>query len=161
MKHGFSLVELMAVVAIIAVLASLTLPRYNAFVARSRMGEAKTNLKHIQALQALYRSENAEYYDSLEVGNISGGVKCGAGSAGEELRNELGFQPDDCAQLRYGYTTSASSINFGGTAYYDGSAGVNKHIYPKCKSPGTGADRWVIDISTKPSHDINVIQDCE
>ena len=156
--QGFSLVELMAVVAIIAVLSALTLPRYRAFVARSRMGEAKVNLKHIQALQALYRSENAEYYSGLEVGNISGAQKCNVGSAGVELRNELGFQPDDCAQLRYGYTTTGGSVTFNGTADYNGTP-EQKAIYPECG--GSGKDRWSIDNTKKPTHDVNAVKQCD
>ncbi|MDE3268996.1 MAG: prepilin-type N-terminal cleavage/methylation domain-containing protein [Pseudomonadota bacterium] len=159
-KCGFSLVELMAVVAIIAVLASLTLPRYRGFVARSRMGEAKVNLLHIASLQALYRSENAEFYAGLEVGNVNGTTQCDATVQGTELRNELGFQPDDCSHLRYGYTTTGGASDFGGTAHHDGSP-ADKNIYPKCAGGGTGHDTWTISKGTKPQHSVNVMTDCE
>ena len=54
---GFSLVELMVVVAVIGILVSLALPRFRTFVARSRMAEATTNLGVIQSLQKSYMLE--------------------------------------------------------------------------------------------------------
>ena len=53
---GFSLPELMVVVVIIGILASLGLPRLRAFIAKTRQAEAKTNLSHIHTLQVTYQS---------------------------------------------------------------------------------------------------------
>ena len=154
-QSGFSLVELMAVVAIITVLSALTLPRYRAFVARSRMGEAKVNLLHIASLQALYRSENSQYFDGLSVGNVGGTEKC---DPDNDLRNELGYQPDDCTGLRYGYTTTGGASTFSGTARYSGSP-ASKQIYPQCSEE----DKWTNSNSQKPKHDAaeNAVKECE
>lgn len=62
-QGGFSLVELMVVVAIIGVLASIAVPAVNKYIAKARQSEAKTNLS------SLYTSEKAFYaeytiYDS-------------------------------------------------------------------------------------------------
>lgn len=152
-QSGFTLVELMAVVAIITILSALTLPRYRAFVARSRMGEAKVNLLHIASLQALYRSENATYYGGLAVGNVGGTEKC---HAENDLRNELGYQPDDCTSLRYGYTTTGGASTFAGTANYDGSP-ASKQIYPECAEE----DMWANTKGTKPEHKTNVVKKCD
>lgn len=156
-RNGFSLVELMAVVSIITILSAVTLPLYRTFVARSRMGEAKANLLHIAALQAIYRSENASYYTGLSVGNVGGVASCDTSTSGAEMLNELGFQPDGCGQLRYGYTTVSGVNYFSGTADYSGSP-ASKQVFPDCSEQ----DTWVISTGTsKPDHVNNAVTACE
>lgn len=62
-QSGFSLVELMVVVAIIGILAAVAVPSVNKYMAKARQSEAKTNLS------SLFTSEKAFYaeyntYDS-------------------------------------------------------------------------------------------------
>lgn len=62
---GFSLVELMVVIVIIGVLATLLLPQYKKAVERSRQAEAYTNLGVIRNSQVRYYAEYADYaYDA-------------------------------------------------------------------------------------------------
>jgi type IV pilus assembly protein PilA len=53
-QKGFSLVELMVVVAIIGVLASLAVPKFQVFQAKAKQSEAKNNLSHIYTLEQTY-----------------------------------------------------------------------------------------------------------
>ncbi|MBP9707073.1 MAG: prepilin-type N-terminal cleavage/methylation domain-containing protein [Oligoflexales bacterium] len=64
-EQGFSLVELMVVVGIIGILATLALPRFQLFQARAKQTEAKANLSHIYTLQVAYHGENDEYSDDM------------------------------------------------------------------------------------------------
>ena len=65
---GFSLLELMVVVAIIGVLATLAVPRFNVFRARARQGEAKSNLGVIFTLQEAFKIQHERYYDGVGLG---------------------------------------------------------------------------------------------
>jgi prepilin-type N-terminal cleavage/methylation domain-containing protein len=56
-REGFSLVELMIVVAIIGVLAAIAVPNYAKYQARSRQSEAKTMLSNSYAALKSYAGE--------------------------------------------------------------------------------------------------------
>ena len=56
-KKGFTLVELMIVVAIIGILAGIAIPRYMNFVRRSREGATKGNLGAIRSALNIYYSD--------------------------------------------------------------------------------------------------------
>lgn len=64
-SRGFSLVELLAAIAIAAVLAGLALPGYRAYVLRTNRVVAKTALLEIADRQESHFSEHKAYADSL------------------------------------------------------------------------------------------------
>ncbi len=55
---GFTLIELMMVVAMIGILAALGSANYQKFTAKAKMGEAQANLRAIVAAAASYRGEH-------------------------------------------------------------------------------------------------------
>ncbi len=80
MRRGFTLVELMIVVAIIGILAAMAIPNFIIFQAKSKQSEAKTNLK------AIFASEKTHFAEADTYGNFSG----------------IGFAPE--RGNRYAYT---------------------------------------------------------
>ncbi len=60
-KKGFTLIELMIVVAIIGILAAIAIPNFLKFQAKSKQSEAKTNLKAIYTAETSYFGEYNEY----------------------------------------------------------------------------------------------------
>ena len=61
-KHqGFTLIELMIVVAVIGILASIAYPSYREYVAKSRRAEAKTVLLSAQQWMERFYTENFRY----------------------------------------------------------------------------------------------------
>jgi type IV pilus assembly protein PilA len=60
-KKGFTLIELMIVVAIIGILAAIAIPNFLRFQAKSKQSEAKTNLGGIFTAQTAYQAEHNVY----------------------------------------------------------------------------------------------------
>ena len=149
-RCAFSLVELMVAVGIISILVSLGLPRYQAFIARGRMAEAKVNLGHIASLQGIYRAEWNKYAGLSGVGYVGATQKCGDTA----FANSLGFAPDGCHDLRYGYTSTGGD-NFNASA----EAGTNVEIYLGCTDK---QDKWSVSNSElKVKQDENIVKHCE
>src|ERR1700681_2496125 len=60
-QKGFTLIELMIVVAIIGILAAIAIPNFIKFQARSKQSEAKANLKAIFTAQKAYFQEKDKF----------------------------------------------------------------------------------------------------
>ena len=69
-QEGFSLVELMIVVAIIGILAALALPRFQSFQAKAKAAEVSTALSSIYTLQLAYHADNDNYGGLADIGFI-------------------------------------------------------------------------------------------
>jgi len=60
-RRGFTLIELMIVVAIIGILAAIAIPNFIRFQARAKQGEAKSNLKAMFTAERSYYQEKDAY----------------------------------------------------------------------------------------------------
>jgi len=77
-QKGFTLIELMIVVAIIGVLAAIAMPQYNKYVARTQVAEAFALLGPVKQALTLYYQETGKFpgppdqADALERHNALG-----------------------------------------------------------------------------------------
>ncbi|MHB8766768.1 MAG: type IV pilin protein [Deferrisomatales bacterium] len=94
-KKGFTLVELMMVVAILGILAAIAVPMYSGYIASSKKAEAKSNLETIRLLQEQYYADRRSYVAGADTAALKAALP--------------GFEPGDPARLYYGYKVEAGA----------------------------------------------------
>lgn len=60
--NGFTLIELMVTVAILAIIAAIAIPAYNGYVKTSRFSEAQSEIAAIKIAQEEYFLDNNTYF---------------------------------------------------------------------------------------------------
>ncbi|TDK34117.1 type IV pilin protein [Luteimonas terrae] len=66
--QGFTLIELMIVVAVIAILASIALPAYQDAIRKGRRGQAKADLVDLAQVMERYRTVQGRYATAIPSG---------------------------------------------------------------------------------------------
>jgi prepilin-type N-terminal cleavage/methylation domain-containing protein len=116
-KHqkGFTLLELMIVVAIVAVLAAISTTGYRIWVKKSRKSEARTNLSTLAVLVEEYNSLYGRYCpDCTDTSNHIYTYKENNNGAvtTDTITNWLDFKPKQASSssfVRYDYTITANA----------------------------------------------------
>jgi type IV pilus assembly protein PilA len=118
-QKGFTLIELMIVVAIIGILAAIAIPNFLNYQLKSKTAEAKTNIGAIKTSQEAFKAEHDFYATCVEnpalatVGPAKQSWTAAAPAAGDGWL-EIGFAPSGDVYYSYevaiGGTTNTVAI---------------------------------------------------
>ena len=97
-NKGFSLVELMIVVGIIGILASLAIPRLTVFMAKAKQAEVKTNLSALTTLQRTFYNENNSSTYGANITEVSYATPSGARYAYDTNKGQYPSKNNDAKQ---------------------------------------------------------------
>ncbi|ADU97315.1 type IV pilin protein [Thermovibrio ammonificans] len=110
-RKAFTLIELMVVVAIIAILAAIAIPQYKKFQLRAKTSEAKENLGAIRTAEEAYSAENDVYlaatYDPADIP----GPTPASWNATSVGFSKIGFEP--AGKVYYSYTVFGNNAGTG------------------------------------------------
>jgi len=113
-REGFTLVEVMIVVALIGVLASVAVPGFRAYQARSRRAEAFVNLQAMarsqtsfNAVKGFYHGTGLSWPDPLPYGGLSS-RKMTWDAASDAAFATLGWAPE--GRVHYSYETNTPDV---------------------------------------------------
>ena len=115
-QMGFSLIELMVVVVIIGILATVGVPQYQKFQMKAKRSEAKALLSGMYTAQKAFFAEWNQYYGDFnavgygldgDMGYVVGFT--GAGNDGPETHPSSTYN-DTAATVYHGGTTSGSGF---------------------------------------------------
>ena len=84
-NKGFTLLELMIVIAILGVVASVAMPAYTGYLKTARMTEAKNNVAALRLAEEEYFLENNNYFtgaNATAINTNSGGLWTVSGTDG-------------------------------------------------------------------------------
>lgn len=132
--NGFTLIELMIVVAIIGIISSIAFPAYQDYVARGKITEATSGLSDLRIKLEQYYQDNRTYAGYVD-------ASCNLTSNGNPAINSDNFT-FACASNADTYTITATGSGTAGMSGY--SYDINQSNVKNSTVPGGSGACWIM-----------------
>lgn len=130
-KRGFTLIELMIVVAMISILAVMAVPLYHQYIQKSARSEASTTLATIAAKEVAYRNAWHTFLDTGTMPDLNPvGTRTPQATSANSNWTRLGFDS----------TPAANGGMFGGPMYYKYNVTATVTGFSACACRNVDAD---------------------
>ena len=128
-RKGFTLIELMIVVAIIGILAAIAIPNFLRFQLKSKSSEGKVNLAAIRTAEESYLAEFGNYEAAAPAPGTAPTTTKTVWPATAPGFDTLGWSPEGSVFFQYAITTGSGGYTATATADIDGDSTMQNWGY--------------------------------
>ncbi len=135
-RKGFTLIELMIVVAIIGILAAIAIPKFAELIRKSSEGASKGNLGALRSAMSIYYGDMEGSYPANVTALTIGGKYIGQ----IPVAKAPNYHPDTSGTTLF---SAAGLTDVGGWAYMDVTTNANmSNVYVSCTHTDTKGTIW-------------------